>query len=117
MRYRALSADGDYSFGQSEANFLINSPAAVAQSVKTRLLLFTGEWFLDKTEGMPWAEKILGTGTRAFYDRAIQERTLATEGVTSIDEYSSELDPATRHLSVSMTISTAYGTIDVDLVF
>jgi hypothetical protein len=117
MRYRALSEDGDYTFGQSEANFLINSPAAVAQAVKTRLLLFTGEWFLDTTEGTPWAEKVLGTGTKAFYDRALQERTLDTDGVTAIEDYSSSLDPATRHLSVTMTISTAYGQASVDLVF
>ena len=117
MRYRALSADGDYTFGQGEANFLVNSPACVAQAVQTRLLLFTGEWFLDTTEGTPWKEKVLGTGTKAFYDRAIQERVLATEGVSSIDDYSSALDPVTRHLSISMTITTIYGSVSIDQVF
>ena len=117
MRYRALTADGDYSFGQGGFNFLVNNPACVAQSVKTRLLLFTGEWFLDKTEGTPWATSVLGTGTKALYDRAIQDRVLDTAGVTSIDDYSSTLDPISRHLSIAMTISTAFGQASVDVVF
>lgn len=113
MRYRALSDDGDYTFGQSQLNFLINSPAMVGQSVKTRLLLMRGEWFLDKTEGTPYAEAILGTGKTAFYDLAIQERILRTPGVTGIKSYSSNLNPSTRKLAVTAVITTIYGETEV----
>lgn len=116
MRYRALSDDGDYTFGQGQANFLINSPAAVGQLVMTRLLLFTGEWFLDRNEGMPWATSVLGTGTKALYDQAIREHVLETDGVTDIAEYSSSLADDSRHLSVLMTVNTVYGAIPIETV-
>lgn len=109
MRYRALDADGDFTFGRSEANFLINSPAAVAQSVLTRLRLWQGEWFLDTTEGTPWSQQILGRNTQAIYDLAIRTRVLDTDGVTSIADYSSSLDAAARKLTVTMKINTAFG--------
>ncbi len=109
MRVRAQSATGDYTFGRSQGNFLIDSPACVQQLVVTRLLLFQGEWFLDKTEGMPWSTAVVGTGTKPFYDRAIQDEILNTAGVTSIVDYSSVLDARSRTLTVSAIVNTQFG--------
>lgn len=109
MRYRALDANGDFVFGHGAADFLVNSPDAVAQLVKTRLALLLGEWFLDTTDGMPWATKVLGAGTMATYNAAIRERILGTDGVVSIVSYSSSVDPITRALSVTVTLDTIYG--------
>lgn len=112
MRYRQLSASGDYTFGQGQANFYINSPACVVQSVKTRLLLWAGEWFLDTTSGTPWLQQILSANiknTTPLYDRAIRERVLQTAGVTGIAEYSSVLDDVRRKLAVTMTVDTQFG--------
>ena len=109
MKYRALDANGDMTFGQGSQNFLVDSPVAVAQLVKTRLGLFQGEWFLDVTEGMPWATQVLGAHTNATYDLAIQECILDTEGVTEIVSYSSVRNPVTRALTVTVTLNTAYG--------
>lgn len=39
---------------------LVNSPEAVAQAIKTRFLLWYGQWFLDTTEGTPWIQSVLG---------------------------------------------------------
>lgn len=114
MRYRALSADGDYTFGQGSANFLVNSPECVAQKVLTRLQLWRGEWFLDNTEGTPYMQQILGTGTKAIYDLAIQQRVQATDGVTKILKYSSSL--VDRSLNVSMSIATVFGETPVETV-
>ena len=117
MRYRKLSADGDYTFGQSQGNFFIDDQAVVAQSIRTRLLLMRGEWFLDKTEGTPYGTAILGAHTKPFYDMAIQERILRTDGVTEISNYSSNLDPTTRKLTVTATVKTVYGPIQTTGVF
>jgi hypothetical protein len=109
MRYRALDANGDYSGGRGSGNFLINSPACVAQSVLTRLKLWQGQWFLDVTEGTPWLQSILGKTTKQAYDLAIRARVLATNGVTGIASYSSTLNTVTRALTVTMTIDTQFG--------
>jgi hypothetical protein len=108
MRNRALSATGDYQFGQNDAQFLVNSPDAVAQAVMTRLQLREGEWFLDASEGTPYGTKILGEGTQAYYDQAVQERILGTPGVRAITDYASVLDQR-RALKISATVSTVYG--------
>ncbi|MFY3138953.1 hypothetical protein ACOTFF_17445 [Achromobacter xylosoxidans] len=113
MRYRKLDADGDYSFGSSRADFHRDTAATVAQAVKTRLMLARGEWFLDVTEGTPWRGEVLGKQTRASYDWAIRQRILGTAGVTGLAGYSSRLDPQTRGLSVTASISTLYGTATV----
>lgn len=107
MRYRKLTPDGDYSFGRGRADFLANSPEAVAQAVRTRLQLLAGEWFLDQTEGLP-AALLLGAGAGAPYDMAIRERILETQGVAEIAAYSSNID-SDRRLSIAVTIDTDYG--------
>jgi hypothetical protein len=116
MRYRALSASGDYTFGQGTKNFLVNSPDAVAQAVITRLKLLAGEWFLDITEGTPYSTEVLGTGTRDTYDEAVRDRILGTEGVLEITGYSSTYSGETRNLTVSATISTIYGETTIQQV-
>ena len=109
MRVRALDADGDMTFGRGNGNFLADSPAAVAQCVVTRLLLKQGEWYLDTTAGTPWSTQILGAGTAATRDVAIKQIVLGTQGMVSIDSYSSTLDPVTRAFTVTMDVTTQYG--------
>lgn len=104
-----MSADGDYQFGQGSSNFLVNSPACVAQSVQTRLALWQGDWFLDVTEGTPWREQVLGKGRQSLRDLAIQSRILETPGVTSIQDYQSQVDPITRLMTVTVVVNTEFG--------
>ncbi|NHB88734.1 hypothetical protein [Photorhabdus tasmaniensis] len=107
MRYRR-EIDNDYVFGRGEASFLINSPEAVAQAVKTRLMLCSGEWFLDDREGTDYG-KVLGKGTSGFYDLIIRQRILQTQGVSEIIHYRSERNPSTRKITITATIDTIYG--------
>ena len=109
MRYRMLDNAGDYTFGKGPANFHKDTPAAVGQAVITRLKLIKGEWFLDTTRGTPYSTQILGAGTIAKYDTAIQSVISATFGVTGIVSYSSQVEPKTRRATVQCTISTIYG--------
>jgi hypothetical protein len=110
IRYRMLDSNGDYVFGRGPGEFLIDSPAAVAQAIRTRLLLQQGEWFLDTTEGTPYSTQIFGMGTQQLYDQAIQARILGTIGVSSIDSYSSQLNPD-RSLSITCTVETIFGVV------
>lgn len=114
MRVRKLDADGDYMFGRGQQNFLKDSAAAVAQSVKTRLLLMTGEWFLDVTAGTAWAQRILGAGTGGTYDQEIRQRVLTTPGVRSLLSYASQLS-AQRRLTVQVRADTIFGEASVSL--
>lgn len=109
MRYRALDANGDYTFGRGVGNFLVNSPATVRQSIQTRLGLLQREWYLNLNDGTPWLQQILVKGAVSkIYDLAIQTRILGTQGVSSILSYSSSADPVKRTLFVQATVSTIY---------
>jgi hypothetical protein len=109
MRYRVLSSTGDMQFGRGQANFYINNSASVAQLIQTRLGLWAGEWYLDLTQGTPWATQVLGHGTSSVYDSAIRAVILGTTGVTGIASYSSSLNPTTRRLTINATVNNAYG--------
>jgi hypothetical protein len=100
-------------FGRGTGNFLADTPAAVAQCAKTRLGLIQGEWYLDRTAGTPWNTKVLGTGTAATRDVAIKQIVLGTQGMVSIDAYSSTLNPITRAFTVTMDVTTQYGTTTI----
>jgi hypothetical protein len=102
-------------FGRGSANFLVNSPAAVAQLVQTGLGLIRGTWFLDLFAGMPWLTNVIGYGTKPLYDLAIQNQILNTQGVTGIENYSSVFDPVKRSLTIpnTVTINTQFGPIQM----
>lgn len=77
--------------------------------------LWTGEWFYDLSEGTAWIDGVLGHGTETSSSVVIYDRILSTQGCSEIvpDSFTSSLDRDTRHLSVSCTINTIYGTGEV----
>lgn len=109
MRVRAQDTASDMTFGRGAANYLVDSPDAVAQVVLTRLRFNLGEWFLDSTEGTAWATLVLGAHTGATYDGEIRGRILGTQGVKNILSYSST--KTGRSLSVAATLDTIFGAI------
>lgn len=109
MRYRKLDASGDMMFGRGQQDYYRDVPEAPAQAVKTRLALRLGEWFLDVTDGTPYDTEILGAHTQNTRDAAIRERIEGTQGVASLDAYSSTFNPDTRAFVVQATVTTIYG--------
>lgn len=114
IRYRKLDENGDYVFGKRlEDEFLIDSPEAVAQSLKTRLFLSAGEWFLDLAEGTNYVGGVLGfapSSVRAFIFR---DRIINTVGVTQITSFSENLDDQ-RNYSMSAFVVTLFGPVFID---
>jgi hypothetical protein len=116
LRYRQLSPSGDMTFGSGLRNFYINVPAAVGQAVQTRLQLFQGDWFLDATEGTPYISGVLGKFSQSQADAIIRDRTLNTQGLTDISEFTSSLNADARAYFVDETISTIYGVATVQAI-
>lgn len=116
MRYRKLNTNGDYTFGQAQSNFYVNTPEAVAQAVKTRLLLIQGEWFLDVSEGTPYSAKILGAGKVATFSSALKRVIAETQGVKEVVRFGAFFNSSTRKASVTATINTIYGKIDLGTI-
>lgn len=113
MRYRREDQNGDYTFGQGDDTWLINSPECVAQAIKTRFELWYGQWFLNVTTGTPWIQSVLGKQSPEVYNIAIRQRILETEGVLSITEFDTTLNTATRRVTFTATVETLFGTTTV----
>jgi len=113
MRYRKLSPTGDYTFGNGQADFYKDQVEAVIQSVKTRLLLWLGEFFLDVEEGTPYLQGVIGKHDLLTRENVIRKRILDTEDVTGITNFTSIIDPDSRKLSISVSVSTIYGNTDL----
>lgn len=114
MRYRKLDENGDYSAGHGSADFFVDEPNAVAQSVLTRLRLWTGEWFLNTDEGTPYREQVLGAHRRQSAGPAIKMRVAGTEGVTSVNDFAADYDGDARALTVTAAVDTVYGETQVE---
>jgi hypothetical protein len=116
MRYRKLTTTGDYSFGNGQLDFFINTPEAVAQAVETTLRLFLGEWYLNLNDGTPYFQGILGKHSKDMADATILATISNVPGVVSVDNYSSVIDPVTRnYTNVSGTLNTVYGVTQLQL--
>ena len=115
MKYRVLN-NGDYSFGQGTRDFY-TSTNAVSQSIKTRLLLLSGEWWEDTGDGLPLFESILGvSGTPDnlnAIDLIIQERITSTPHVISLKSFSSSR--LARQYSFVAEVETEYGDAEVSI--
>jgi len=84
---------------------LTSNKQIVAQRVKQALLLFKGEWFLDRDLGIPYYEDILGTKNSIDTVRAIFVNTIrSVDGVKDLTEFNIEFNDATRTLSIKLTI-------------
>lgn len=113
MRYRKQDENGDYTFGNGLNNFHIDNVDAVAQAIDTRLKLWLGEWFADVSDGTGWSQAILGKHSQNLYELTLRQRVLDTQGVISIQEFQSVLEPNTRSLVVTMVVETVYGQTDL----
>lgn len=109
MRYRKLDENGDYSFGNSQSNFMANTPETVGQAVLTRLNLWIGEWFADISDGTGWDTSVLGKGTESLFELTLRQRVLETPGVDRVTDFQATFDGDVRRLSVEITIDTVYG--------
>ncbi|ELM3736993.1 hypothetical protein RYR42_002480 [Edwardsiella piscicida] len=113
MRYRREDADGDYTFSSGDDTWLINSPEAVAQAIKTRFELWYGQWFLDTTTGTPWMQSVLGKQKPETYNLAIRKHILETRGVKSILSFNTTVNTTTRRVQFTASVDTIYGTTTV----
>src|ERR1700744_5567744 len=109
---RALGANNEPQMGQGQGNFLSDADA-VAQIIRTRLLLLEGEWWENLDEGLPLWQNILtyGANNLAALDLFIQDRISGAPYVTRVSNVQSSI--VNRRLSYSATVQTDFGPITI----
>lgn len=108
MRVRRIDANGDWTFGAGRAGYADRSES-VAQRVKTRLLSFQGDWFLDLSHGLPWFQLIERPANLGRIERAVKAQILQTDGVSAVTAFSMSPNVTTRQLNITTTIVDIYG--------
>jgi hypothetical protein len=112
---RALDSNHDPLYGNGILCFLADLDA-VAQIIETSLLLFQGEWWLNRIIGLPVFQSIVGQGEnnrQAVISLLIQQVILSVEYVTAIFNVQFLYTSATRSFSYACDVQTAFGTVTV----
>ena len=96
MKYRKQEVyTGDYTFGYGVGNFY-GGNEAVAQAIKTKILLFYGEWWENLGLGIPMFQSIIGQTNKNNVNIAAQsllrKRILEVNEVTSIVSLSATVE-------------------------
>ena len=122
MKYRK-QADytADYTFGYGLGNFY-GGNMAVAQAIKTKILLFYGEWWENLGEGIPMFQSILGQTNpetiKSSFSMLVEQRILEVPGVESIKNIEVEYDKKNRSISSVIDAVTESGeTVNVEVNF
>ena len=81
---------------------VVTGSAAVAQLCESRLSVFEGEFFLDRSTGLPYLQSIFKKETdRALIDSFFKNVILSVDQVTKILSYYAEFIGAERKYSVT----------------
>lgn len=84
----------------------------LAQSIRTRLLHFRGENYLDSRTGVPWFQSILIKAPNLVRTRAAIRNTIASvPGISSVPVVDLSLDRTTRTLTISFEAVTRTGAV------
>ena len=116
MKYRRLDINGDYTLGRNRQNFLTDVDA-VAQAIKTRLLLLYGEWWEDLTDGLPLWQRMIGSvgsdENKQVLDLIVKERINGTTNANSVVNFISEIKD--RKYTFTCLVVTDYGNLTVSV--
>lgn len=97
---------------------VVDQGAEVVQHVRTRLLFYKEEWFLNQNAGIPYFQEIFTKPTNlANIESIFKSAILNTPGVRKLNEFSLEYEGASsRQLTVFFSAETIYGVVDNEKV-
>lgn len=95
---------------------LVSGIDAIAQSLRTRLAFFQGEWFLDEGYGTPYFQTILGKQVPLQAVREVFRQIIAdTDGVLDITKLELTAGSAPRSFVLGFTCSTDLGALTLSV--
>lgn len=107
MKYRRQTETGDYSFGYNQNDY-VSGNLAVGYAIKSKILLFYGEWWEDLGTGIPMFQSIIGQGKSDALKNSIQQ--MVTDRIMEIDEVAAvnnvEVTFVDRTLKMNVSVTT-----------
>lgn len=109
---RALDSSNDI-IVENGAFKLVEDGAEVVQHVRTRLLFYKNEWFLNRNSGVAYFQEIfVKPSNPAATESIIKTEIIRTPGILSLITFAMEFDSVSRKLSITFTAETEFGIID-----
>lgn len=105
MRIRNLDKKGDWTFGQSQSNYVRNAYAVILD-IKMRLREWYGDCFFALQKGIPWNERLGNFNQKELLDRDILNTIQNTQGVLNVFDFTSSTDG--RRYRAQCSIYTQY---------
>jgi len=105
---------GDFLLSSGDA-YLTTEYAAIAQDIRLRLRFFRGEWLLDTDAGVPYFQSIMVKAPNLAIIRSVlADEIEKAPGVKSITRLELDFDRASRELTVTGSVNTDLGELDLN---
>lgn len=110
---RALDSNNDLIVKDGRLR-VVEDGAQVVQAVRSRLIFYLEEWFLDTKAGTPYFQKIFTKpADLANIESIIKTRILRTPEVSKLIEFSMDYaGGSVRKLTIDFSAETTYGIIE-----
>lgn len=105
MRVRNLDTNGDWTFGQSQLNY-VKEVNAITLDVKMRLMEWLKDCFFALQKGIAWSIRLGYHNQKDLLDEDIKAVVLGTKGVLNLSGFESIV--LGRRYRATMTIYTQY---------
>lgn len=118
MKYRRQDENGDYVFGHNKNDYASGN-LAVGYAIKSKILLFYGEWWEDIGIGIPMFQSIMGQGRSSALKNSVQ--MLLSDRIKEIDEIGAinkiEINFVGRAMNVEVSVTTTNNeVVEVEVV-
>lgn len=116
MKYRKLDLNGDYTFGSNLQDY-VEGIEAISQAIKTKILLFYGEWWENIGIGIPMFQSLVGhmnpENLKMSSTMLLTERIKEVEGVVSVSDVN--MFVVGRTINFSAHVNTTFGETVVEV--
>jgi len=113
MIFRALTKQGDWTFGKGDSNYL-KEDAAIKENIKTRYREWLGDCFFNQDAGIDWQTRLSQFGQENLLANDIKTLILKSEGVIELVNFDFSVDSKNRKFTANYTIKTIFSTLIQD---
>jgi hypothetical protein len=99
---------GDLHMENGQFVYLDEGPDMLAQRIRSRLLWWQGEWYLDQRQGTPWS-KILGKTRASFVEAKLRDLIERMPGVAAVNSLTVTIDAAARSAAIACEVTAVEG--------
>ncbi|QMV47854.1 putative baseplate protein 2 [Salmonella phage S144] len=107
MRTRRLDSNWDWNFGRGRLDYAEESES-IEQRIKQILQCYTADWVHDLEYGIDWFGLMDKPVQWAELEAEIKTAILSEYGVVSIDSFTLNFDPDSRHATYTVEVNDIY---------